>query len=93
MFARKSATIAGVGVIAGLLLFILVRSVEAAPSPYPAVEADLLNRVNAVRVARGAPAFVPDPLLGEIAARRSADMAGRDYFSHAVPGCAALNVM
>jgi uncharacterized protein YkwD len=50
------------------------------------VDAAVLCLVNAERERRGESALVPNASLAEAAEGHSADMAGRDYFSHVSPG-------
>jgi uncharacterized protein YkwD len=49
------------------------------------LEAELLGRLNAERIAAGLPALVVDGDLVTIARIRSSDMATRNYFSHTSP--------
>ena len=53
--------------------------------PRPDLEAEMLELVNAERIAAGLEPLAPAPALTEVARRHSADMFARGYFSHATP--------
>ncbi len=55
------------------------------PEPRPALEAEMLELVNAERVSSGLEPLAHDPELTEVARRHSADMFARGYFSHSTP--------
>ena len=53
--------------------------------PRPDLETQMLDLVNAERVANGLQPLAPDPELTEVARRHSADMFARGYFAHDTP--------
>ncbi|HET7112395.1 MAG TPA: CAP domain-containing protein, partial [Pyrinomonadaceae bacterium] len=53
--------------------------------PRPDLEKQMLDLVNAERVANGLQPLAPDPELTEVARRHSADMFARGYFAHDTP--------
>lgn len=53
--------------------------------PRPDLEKQMLDLVNAERVANGLQPLAPDPELTEVARRHSADMFTRGYFAHDTP--------
>jgi uncharacterized protein YkwD len=55
------------------------------PRPRPELEAEMLQMVNAERIANGLSPLEADPELTEVARRHSADMFARGYFSHNTP--------
>lgn len=55
------------------------------PEPRPALEAEMLERVNRERAAAGVAPLQSDPALTEVARKHSADMFARRYFSHDTP--------
>jgi uncharacterized protein YkwD len=57
-----------------------------APLDPAAAELDLVERINALRVAWGEPPLVVDQALVDLARARSADMAERNFVSHEIPG-------
>jgi uncharacterized protein YkwD len=56
-----------------------------APQPRPDLEQQMLDLVNAERLANGLQPLAPDPELTEVARRHSADMFARGYFAHDSP--------
>src|SRR5919108_5947899 len=61
---------------------------DAPPAPLdgPAVEAQLADLINALRIDRGLPPLDYDPVLADLARQRCLDMVERRYFSHDIPG-------
>ena len=53
--------------------------------PRPDLEKQMLDLVNAERLANGLQPLAPDPELTEVARRHSADMFARGYFAHDTP--------
>ncbi|GAB7191737.1 hypothetical protein NUM3379_24450 [Kineococcus sp. NUM-3379] len=76
------------GVLAALATATALAATPAAAEPLPAPDPALLaaQRVveltNAERAARGCPALTADPVLGDVAARHSSDMALSGRLSH-----------
>jgi uncharacterized protein YkwD len=57
-----------------------------APMDPTAAEMDLIDRINALRVAWGERPLAVDQALVDLARERSADMAERNFVSHEIPG-------
>jgi uncharacterized protein YkwD len=77
---RKRLFVAGLGLIATLVLGIAVNPTSAVTVEQ--VEADVVALTNRHRAEVGCKPLTVNPKLESIAAAHSDDMAGRDYFAH-----------